>query len=125
MLIYKTRWFHKWAARQGVSDQLLKRAIIEMNRGLIDANLGGNVFKKRIGIHGRGKSASTRTLLAFKERECAFFIYGFAKNERDNVDDLELKALKTYARELLGYSEMELKHAGSTKILIKVIGDDT
>jgi len=125
MLIYKTRWFHKWAARQGVSDQLLKRAVIEMNRGLIDANLGGNVFKKRIGIHGRGKSASTRTLLAFKERECAFFIYGFAKNQRDNVDDLELKALKTYARELLGYSAMELKNAGSAKILIKVIGDDT
>ncbi len=125
MLIYKTRWFHKWAARQGVSDQLLKRAVIEMNRGLIDANLGGNIFKKRIGIHGRGKSASTRTLLAFKERECAFFIYGFAKNERDNVDDLELKALKTYARELLGYSDMELKNAGSAKILIKVIDDDT
>jgi len=125
MLIYKTRWFHKWAARQGVSDQLLKRAIIEMNRGLIDANLGGYVFKKRIGIHGRGKSASTRTLLAFKERECAFFIYGFAKNERDNVDDLELKALKTYARELLGYSAMELENAESAKILIKVSGDDT
>ncbi len=125
MLIYKTRWFHKWAARQGVSDQLLKRAIIEMNRGLIDANLGGNVFKKRIGIHGRGKSTSTRTLLAFKERECAFFIYGFAKNERDNVDDLELKAIKTYARELLGYSAMELENAESAKILIKVIGDDT
>lgn len=123
MRIYKTRWFHKWAARQGISDQILNIAIAEMSSGLIDANLGGNVFKKRIGRHNRGKSAGTRSLLVFRERECAFFIYGFQKNERDNIDALELRALKSYARELLGYSDMDLVKAINAKILFEVNND--
>jgi hypothetical protein len=120
MLIFKTKWFHKWAAREGISDRILENAITEMNQGLIDANLGGNVYKKRIGLSGRGKSSSIRTLLAFEEGERAFFIYGFAKNERDNINEQELKALKVYARELLGYSNVALEKAIKTKILIKV-----
>ena len=97
MLIFKTRWFNKWAIREGISDRILKKSITEMNQGLIDANLGGNVYKKRIGLHGRGKRSSIRTILAFKEGERAFFIYGFARNELGNINEHELKALKTYA----------------------------
>ena len=120
MLIFKTRWFHKWANKQGISDRILEKSIAEMNQGLVDANLGGNVYKKRIGLHGRGKSSSIRTLLAFNEGERAFFIYGFAKNELGNINEHELKVLKAYARELLGYSIVALENATRTKILIKV-----
>jgi len=120
MLIFKTKWFHKWAIREGISDRILAKSVTEMNQGLIDANLGGNVYKKRVGLHGRGKSNSIRMLLAFREGERAFFIYGFAKNERDNINEQELKALKTYARELLGFSNIALEKAIKTKVLIKV-----
>ena len=120
MLIFKTKWFHKWAVREGISDRSLEKSITEINQGLIDANLGGNVYKKRIGLHGRSKSSSIRALLAFNEGERAFFIYGFAKNELGNINEHELKALKTYARELLGYSNVALEKAIKTKILIKV-----
>lgn len=120
MLIFKTKWFHKWAIKEGISDRILERSITEMNQGLIDANLGGHVYKKRIGLHRRGKSGSIRTILAFKEGEHAFFIYGFAKNELGNINEHELKALKTYARELLGYSNVALEKAINTRILIKV-----
>lgn len=124
MLIYKTKWFHKWAIRAGISDKILEQSITEMNQGLIDANLGGNVYKKRIGLAGRGKSGSIRTLLAYNEGERAFFIYGYAKNERDNLNEHELRVLKAYARELLGYSNVALEIALSTKILIEVISNE-
>jgi len=50
-----------------------------------------------------------RTILAFKHEEKAFFIYGFAKNERANIKPDELKALKRYAKQLLKYNEQALK----------------
>lgn len=124
MRIFKTRWFHKWAASTGISDRLLDKAVTEINRGLIDVNLGGNVYKKRIGIRGRGKGSGVRTLLTLREGERVFFIYGFAKSERDNIDEHELRALKTYARELLDYSNPVLEKAIKSKILIEVKSDE-
>jgi hypothetical protein len=35
-----------------------------MANGLIDADLGGGIVKKRIALPGQGKRGSTRTLLA-------------------------------------------------------------
>ncbi len=123
MRIFKTKRFQKWAASENLSDEALKKAINEMENGLVDTELGGNVYKKRIGIQGRGKRGGARTLLAFKIEERAFFIYGFSKNERANINANELKALKTYAHELLGYSDKALEKAIKTKIVIEVNKD--
>jgi len=87
---------------------------------LIDADLGGFVIKKRIGTRGRGKSGSVRTLLAFRLDDKAFFIYGFSKNERSNVSQKELKALKLLATELLGYKNAALEQAVKAGELIEV-----
>ncbi len=92
-----------------------------MEMGLIDANLGGYVYKKRVGIRGRGKRGGVRTLIAFKIEEKAFFIYGFAKNKRDNIEDYELKALKRLAKELLSYSKQELSTAIEVGEMIEVL----
>ncbi len=124
MRIFKTKRFHKWATGEKLSDETLKNAVNEMESGLIDAELGGNIYKKRIGLQGRGKRSGVRTLLAFKLEERAFFIYGFTKNERANIKSDELKALKMYARELLSYSDNALKKALEAKILIEVNNDD-
>ncbi|TAM52279.1 MAG: type II toxin-antitoxin system RelE/ParE family toxin [Paraburkholderia sp.] len=102
MRVFKTRWFARWAEKEGVTDAALLDAVDEMNRGLIDASLGGQVFKKRVGIDGRGKSGGLRTLLAFRVGDRAFFVFGFAKNVRANVSEKELRALKLMASELLG-----------------------
>lgn len=102
MRVFKTRWFARWAEKEGVTDAALLDAVDEMNRGLIDASLGGQVFKKRVGIDGRGKSGGLRTLLAFRVGDRAFFVFGFAKNVRVNVSEKELRALKLMASELLG-----------------------
>jgi hypothetical protein len=102
MRVFKTRWFARWAEKEGVTDAALLDAVDEMNQGLIDASLGGQVFKKRVGIDGRRKSGGLRTLLAFRVGDRAFFVFGFAKNVRANVSEKELRALKLMASELLG-----------------------
>jgi hypothetical protein len=116
----KTKVFAKWAMSEGLSDEALASAVVEMDQGLIDARLGGHVVKKRVALPGRGKRGGTRTLVAFKQGEKAFFIYGFAKNERANVSDKELKALKLLAKELLSYSAATLAKAVQASELIEI-----
>jgi len=48
MRVFKTRRFARWADKEGVADAALLAAVEEMSRGLIDANLGGHVFKKQL-----------------------------------------------------------------------------
>ena len=72
MRIFKTRLFHRWAADEKLSDETLKQAVDEISNGLVDANLGGSVYKKRVAIQGRGKSGGVRTLIAFRVEDKAF-----------------------------------------------------
>ena len=101
----------------------LETAVAEIESGLVDADLGGHVIKKRVALEGRGKSGGARTLLAYQVGDKAFFVYGFAKNTRANIKADELKALKTYATVLLGYSDKELHKAVKSSVLIEVNSD--
>ena len=99
--IFKTPDFVTWAKDEGVNDKALLDAVKEIEAGLIDANLGGNVIKKRVAREGQGKSGGFRTLLAFKSQDKSFFMFGFAKNERENISVKEKAALKAMAKEFL------------------------
>ena len=57
MQVYKNKWFHRWAAREGLGDQTLLAAVKEMEDGLIDAKLGGHVVKKRVALPGLASGA--------------------------------------------------------------------
>jgi hypothetical protein len=111
MRIYKTRQFNKWAVKQCLTDLVLLAAVDEIERGLIDADLGGHVVKKRVALPGRGKSAGARTLLAYRTGDCAFFVYGFAKNERDSIDEHELKGLRQLALIMFGWTPEQIAYA--------------
>jgi len=52
-MILKIRSFSKWASKIGLTDALLTNAVREMKCGLLDANLGGGIVKKRIALPGR------------------------------------------------------------------------
>ena len=123
MRIYKTRSFDKWATKEGLGESVLAEAVAEMEAGLIDAELGGQVVKKRVSLVGRGKRGGARTLVAYRKGDRAFFVYGFAKNERDNIDAKELRALKQLAAIQLGWTEAQLAHALHESILIEVKHD--
>jgi hypothetical protein len=66
------------------------------------------------------RRGGARTLVAFRQGEKAFFVYGFAKNERANVSDKELKALKLLAKELLNYPAGTLAKAVKAGELIEI-----
>lgn len=120
MLIYKSKWFSKWASKQGLSDESLRSAITELKKGLVDAHLGSNVFKKRVAIQGQGKRSSLRTLVAAELEGKAFFIYGFSKSSRANITDKELHAFRRLSTELLSYNCNELELAVQAGSLIEV-----
>ena len=120
MQAFKTRLFASWATGEGLDDDALASALLEMEQGLVDAHLGGQVVKKRVAVSGRGKRGSTRMLVAFKQGEKAFFIYGFAKSARANVSNRELKALKLLAKVLLSYSAAMLSQAVEAGELIPI-----
>ncbi|MDO9177687.1 MAG: type II toxin-antitoxin system RelE/ParE family toxin [Agitococcus sp.] len=124
MRIFKDRLFNKWADKEGVTDKVLRVAVTEMEEGLIDADLGGHVYKKRVALQGRGKRSGARTLLAYRVGKKAFFMYGFSKNELDNIDDKELKALKQLAAIQLGWSDEQLALALQHGKLFEVTDHD-
>lgn len=115
--IYLVKNFGRWADSEGLTDELLKDTVAEMDEGLIDANLGGSIFKKRIGINGQGKSSSLRTIVGFKSGDRAFFVYGFPKNQRDNIDTKEKAAFKEMAKELFALTDEQLSLAIQSKAL--------
>jgi len=109
--ILKTRTFNRWLRKTLLSDTALLKAIDEMERGLVDADLGGNVYKKRVALPGRGKSGSARTLIATNREDRWIFMFGFEKNDKENITQPELAYLQSVAQIFLGYSNDELQLA--------------
>lgn len=120
MVFYKTRWFDRWARKQGLTTASLCAAIGEMASGLYDADLGGGLVKKRIARPGQGKSGGFRTLIATNRENRWFFVYGFPKNERSNIDKDEEEALKKLAEHLLSLTDEALDQAQLEKELMEV-----
>jgi hypothetical protein len=121
MKIYKNRTFDRWARKEGLNNLSLCNAVNEMAAGLYDADLGGGLFKKRIAKPGKGKSGGFRTLVATNNEDRWFFIFGFSKNERSNIDKDEEEALKMLSKQLLAYTSEELEQAKNSNALIEVI----
>ena len=119
-MIYKTRNFTRWARKTGLNDSLLETAVLEIRSGLLEADLGGGIVKKRIALPGRGKRGSTRTLLATNRDNKWFFVFGFEKNELENISEKELATLKMLAKDLLGMTATQIKVAVGEGILVEV-----
>ena len=109
--VFKTRYFCRWMRKTELTDSTLCSAVEEMARGLIDADFGGGVVKKRGGLAGRGKRGGARTLVATNKGNRWFFVYGFEKNDRANIADDELEALQEIAAQLLARKGRQLDDA--------------
>jgi hypothetical protein len=103
--ILKTRLFMRWMRKTALSDAALEQTVVEMRQGLVDAELGGNLFKKRVPLPHRGKRGSVRTIIATNIRTRWIFVFGFEKNERDAINKQELELLQRYAKALLTCDE--------------------
>lgn len=85
MRIFKTKVFRRFQRKAALADESLAEAIARAERGLIDADLGHGLIKLRVARKGQGRSGGYRTIIAYRAGTRAVFIYGFAKNERDNI----------------------------------------
>jgi len=106
--VFKTRWFSKFARKEDISDSKLAAAIREIETGLIDADYGGGLIKKRIAREGGGKSGGYRTLIAYRTETVSLFLYGFAKSDAENFEDNDVKEFKIFSLEFLAYSEAQI-----------------
>jgi len=111
-----------------LTNQALCHAVAEMAQGLVDADLGGGIVKKRVGLAGRGKRGGARTLVATNKGDRWFFVFGFEKNERANIADDELEALQHIATQLLARTGRQLDEAmkdGSLQEICDVDEDES
>ena len=120
MKILMTKSFYRWFKKHNIFYSVLSNSINELNNGLFDANLGGNLFKKRIPIIGKGKRKSARTIICYKKEQRAIFFDGFKKNEKDNLELDELKALKELCRIMSSLTDNDIKQAIAKKVLLEV-----
>ncbi len=111
MRIFKTKWFIRFARKQGIKDSKLIKAIEEIEEGLNDGDLGGGLIKKRIARTGEGKSGSYRTIVVYRSRIRSVFVYAFPKNEKANLSPAELEAYKELAGLFLSYKDEEIAKA--------------
>ena len=116
-----TKHFSKWASKQKIPNNELSIALNEVQQGKFEANLGGNVFKKRIRFEGQGKSGSGRTILCYKKGDRIVFVHGFAKNEKSSLSKKELVAFKELSKILLSFNDEQLEIAIENGDLIEVI----
>ncbi len=121
---YRTRTFTRWMRKAGLSDQALSKAVAEMAKGMVDADLGGHLLKKRVALPGQGKRGGARTIVATKREGNWFFLFGFEKNERANIDQDELKALQEVAKELLDLKDRRLAAAVAAGEIEEVLDGD-
>lgn len=101
MRTYKTKGFTRFVRREEITDDSLVAAIKRAEEGLIDADLGGGLIKQRIARQGKGRSGGYRTIIAYRGKGRAVFLFGFAKSERENISRDELAYLRVVAEKWL------------------------
>ena len=120
MMVLKRRDFTRWQAGQKLPDDTLCRAVKEMENGLIDADLGGLLYKKRVARPGGGKSSGYRTLLSARIANRYVFLHGFAKKDKANITHDEKRALQFAGKVFLDLSPADLTKALHAGVLLEV-----
>jgi hypothetical protein len=118
--VFKSKLFARFVRKNSIRDSDLCDALDQLVAGSIDADLGSGLFKQRIARQGGGKSGGFRTIIVFRHRAVAFFVYGFAKSDTANVDSQNVQQLRKLARFLLKQTGSELDLAVSQGKLIEV-----
>lgn len=116
--VFKTAWFSKHAVKAGIKDSELCKAIVEMNAGQWDADLGGNVYKKRLNENRH------RSIILSKTATYWFFTFLFAKADQENISKDELKAFKKLAKDYERNSNEDIATQLANKDLLEICNDN-
>jgi hypothetical protein len=93
MRVFAVKLFAKFQKQQRISDAALCEAVARAERGLIDTDLGHGLIKQRVARASQGRNGGYRTLVAYRIKGRAVFLFGFAKSDRGNISKDELHAL--------------------------------
>jgi hypothetical protein len=120
MRIFKNTWFNRFAGKEGITDGELIEAVNLLEAGHA-ADLGGGVYKMRLARPGEGKRGGYRVIVFFKSEERTFYEYCFAKSNKDNISEKELKAFKKTAKINLTMTDDELRNQLKKRDMIEIL----
>ena len=123
MRVFKTKWFVRFARKERIEDRTLWDAVDRADRGLIDADLGGGVIKQRVARSGQGKSGGYRTVVVYRTKTRAIFVFGFAKSGKADLDPDELEGYRELAKVYLAKSETDMDGYVAAGALTEVMDD--
>jgi hypothetical protein len=109
----------RFTQQNRIADSSLVTAVDRARRGLIDADLGGHIIKQRVARPGQGKRGGFRLLIGFGPHR-SVFLFGFAKNERENIEDAQLRTLREIAASFLKADDGAIDRALKDGALIEV-----
>jgi hypothetical protein len=117
--IFKTKTLAKFTRQHGISDDRLIDAVDRAVRGLVDADLGGQIIKQRVARPGQGRRGGFRMIIGIRS-DRAIFLFAFAKNERENIDEAEMMTLREIVASFLHAAEEKIAQALKDGTLIEV-----
>ena len=109
MRIFKNTWFSRFADKEGITDNELRGMVNQLEDGQADADLGSGVYKVRAARPGEGKSGGYRVIVFFRSGDRTFFVYGFSKSKRNNINKKERKAYKETAKEYFSFTDEQIE----------------
>jgi len=120
MRIFKNTWFTRFANKEGITDGELRELVnqLEARQG---ADLGGGVYKMRLARPGEGKSGGYRVIVFFKSEEHTFYKYCFAKADRGNINEKELRKLQKDAKEYLSLTDEQIRDRLRKRTFIEIL----
>jgi hypothetical protein len=107
--VFKYPRFNRFASKEGITDTELQEMVNQLEKGQADADMGGSVYKVRVARPGKGKVSGYRVIVYFRNKFRTFFVYGFAKSDRDNIDERELRAFKIDAKDQFALTDEQIK----------------
>jgi len=119
--VFKNTWFTRFADKESITDSELKDAVKQLEAGQADADLGGGVYKVRVARPGEGKAGGYRVIVFFRSEERTFFEYGFAKSDRDNINEGDLRVFKKRAKKVFSFTDEEIRDRLKNRSFIEVL----
>ena len=120
MKIFKNTWFTRFADKEGITDNELTEAVNRLEAGAA-IDLGGGVYKIRLARPGEGKSGGYRVIVFYRSEERTFYEYAFAKSDRGNISEKDLRDFKKDAKTYLSRTDEQIRDLLRKRDLIEIL----
>jgi len=122
--IFKYKWFHRFAKKEGITDSELIEIVKQLENEQFYADLGGGVYKMELARKGEGKHGGFRAIVIFKSEFRTFFVYAFPKSKTSNIGEKELKGYKEYAKDDLNMTDEQINQWLKSQTLIEIFQEE-